>query len=211
MNDEVKLIYLFRHGETNLNVQGITMGQMENLQTEFTEKGYKQIENIKEKIVLNNIEAIYSSDSQRTVQTAQIANNTLPLYITKDLRGLNMGKYQGLPMEEFYKCKDVQLSFMNYDLKIGDGESINDLNNRIIKFINNICDETKYRRIALITHSAVISNIKSFLLGTPYSTTVECVILYNNKKLSVIKYTDLESIKNEKIKKKIKDDTYDIQ
>lgn len=211
MNDDTKLIYLFRHGETNLNVEGITMGQMENLQTEFTENGYKQIENIKKEIALNQIEAIYSSDLQRTIQTAQISNNDLPLYITKDLRGLNMGKYQGLPMEKFIECKAVQLCFMNHDLRIDDGESINDLNNRIIRFINDICNNTKYHRIALVTHSAVISNIKSFLSGTPYSTIIECVISYSNRKLSIVKYTELESKNNEKMKIKVRNDTYDIQ
>lgn len=47
-----KITYLYRHGETNLNVSGITMGQLSSVHTEFTELGYEQIENINKKLLI---------------------------------------------------------------------------------------------------------------------------------------------------------------
>ena len=191
---DFKYIFLYRHGETNLNVDGITMGQLSSLHTEFTQKGLNEIKEIKAKIIMNNVEAIYSSDYERTLGTAQIVNEylNLPHVITSQLRGLNMGKYQGLPMETFLNSNEAKASFADHNLKFLNGESINDLNGRIINYILSICSKTKYNRIALITHSAVISNLASHLLNVPYRCLNECTLCYSNSKLEVIKYDNNE-------------------
>ena len=44
--DDSRIIYLFRHGETNQNVEDRIMGQLERIETKFTNKGYKQIKTI---------------------------------------------------------------------------------------------------------------------------------------------------------------------
>lgn len=52
MNSEVnaKYIYLYRHGETDWNINGITMGQLEGIKTEFTQVGYQAIFDISESL-----------------------------------------------------------------------------------------------------------------------------------------------------------------
>lgn len=195
--DKLKFIYLYRHGETNLNVEGITMGQLSTLHTVFTDNGYKQIESLKEKIKENKIDVIYSSDYERTINTAKLSNdNNIPLFITKKLRGLNMGKFQGLPMEEFLNSPQIQKSFKDYSVPIPGGESINNLNDRIIDFIIDISNNTNYNNIALITHSAVIGNLVSSLLGNSYCNLDECIIEYFDGKLYVISYNQYENQKN---------------
>ena len=194
--NNLKFIYLYRHGETNLNVKGITMGQLSTIHTEFTDNGYKQIECLKEKIKENKIDVIYSSDYERTINTAKMVNDTnIPFFITKKLRGLNMGKFQGLPMKEFLNSPQIQKSFKDYSIPIPNGESINDLNNRIINFIIDISDNTNYNNIALITHSAVISNLVAKLLGNSYYNFDECIIEYFEGKLYVISYNQYEKQK----------------
>ena len=188
--DDSKIIYLFRHGETNWNVEDRVMGQLEGIETKFTNKGYKQIKEISETIKEKNVEVIYCSDFQRAYETAVIANEKLrvPIFPEKKLRGLNMGKYQGLFFEDFINRREVIESFKNYDLKIGGGESINELNARIYNFIKNIVKNTKYQRIAIITHSAVISNLRSYLSKSNYISLSECSLLYKNNKLLVTGY-----------------------
>ena len=44
-----KIIYLYRHGETNWNVDDRVTGQLENIEVYFTERGYQQIEDLSEK------------------------------------------------------------------------------------------------------------------------------------------------------------------
>lgn len=92
-----KIIYLYRHGETNWNVEDKITGQLENIDTYFTDIGYKQINELTKKLKENQIEVIYCSDLKRTVETAIMANSelNLPIFYSKEIRGLNMGKYQG--------------------------------------------------------------------------------------------------------------------
>ena len=84
--DDSKIIYLFRHGETNWNVEDRVMGQLEGIETKFTNKGYKQIKEISETIKEKNVEVIYCSDFQRAYETAVIANEKLrvPIFSEKN-------------------------------------------------------------------------------------------------------------------------------
>lgn len=51
--------YLCRHGETNWNVEKRIKGQLETIDTEFTERGIKQIETLATFIESNNVQAIF--------------------------------------------------------------------------------------------------------------------------------------------------------
>lgn len=191
MNNETKILYLFRHGETNLNVDGTVMGQLLNLNTEFTGKGYEQINHISNELKNNKIEIIYTSDFKRTLETAKLAdaNNNLPIIITKEVRGLNMGKYQGMPFANFITLPEVRQSFYDYNIPFENGESINDLNNRIINFIRKVCNNTKHKKIAIITHSAVISNLKAFVSNEAFVSVNMCSFIYKNNNLEVLDYS----------------------
>lgn len=196
-----KLIYLYRHGETDFNVEGITMGQLEGINTNFTQKGYEQIDLLSEEIKEHEIEVIYTSDYKRTLETAKLINNDLPIFINKEIRGLNMGKYQGMDFNLFIKLDEVQKSFSDYNIPFENGESINELNNRILNFILRICNETNYEKIAIITHSAVISNLKSFVTNEPFISLNKCCLLYEDNKFDVIDYVTSKEEK-QKIKKR---------
>ena len=64
-----KIIILYRHAETNMNVEDITMGQLD-IDTNFTENGERQILEIGDNLLENNIQIIYSSDYKRAYETA---------------------------------------------------------------------------------------------------------------------------------------------
>lgn len=185
-----KLIYLYRHGETNWNVEDRITGQLENIDIYFTEFGSKQINEISEDIRKNKIEIIYSSDLPRARETAINANknSNLPMVFCSEIRGLNMGKYQGILFKDFVDEKEVRSCFNDYDVPFENGESINQLNSRVINFIKKVCEETQYTKIAFISHSATISNLKSYLTGDKYISLNKCVITYNDGELYVKDY-----------------------
>jgi len=199
--EQSKYIFLYRHGETDWNVLGLTMGQLEGIKTNFTEKGYQEILEISKSIEENKVEVIYCSDFNRTTETALIANklHNLPIVITKQARGLNMGEYQGVKFSSFVSATDVKKCFENYDTKFPGGESINELNQRLLKFIEEICNTTKYSKIAIVTHSAAISNLNSFISKEDYTSLKMCCLEYNNHEFSVIDNTPV--IAKKKIKK----------
>lgn len=190
LENNSKILYLYRHGETNWNVEDRITGQLDEEEIKFTDFGYRQIDEIAQNLEANDIEVIYCSDYKRASKTAEIANSKLsvPILYRKELHGLNMGKYQGNILSECRKDKDLKDAFQDYDLPIGGGESINQLNARILKFILKICENEKHSRIAIITHSAVISNLRAFLAHTKYTSLDKCTILYRNNQLSVIDY-----------------------
>ena len=185
-----KIIYLYRHGETNWNVEDKITGQLENIDTCFTDIGYKQINELTKNLKENQIEVIYCSDLKRTVETAIMANSelNLPIFYSKEIRGLNMGKYQGMLLKDFINQDEVKACFSNYALPLDGGESINQLNERITNFIKKICSETEYKKIAIISHSAAISNLKAYVSGDKYVSLNQCTLLYANGKLSVLDY-----------------------
>lgn len=197
----MKYIYLYRHGETDWNVNGITMGQLEGIETSFTEKGYQELLSISESMKESHIEIIYSSDFKRTIETAKLASvqNNVPIIVTKRVRGLNMGKYQGQAFESFINSIDVKRSFADYDIPFPNGESINQLNNRLVTFIKDTCETTPYSRIAIVTHSAAISNLKNFVTQDPYVSLDRCVFQYENGKLTLLDY---QTVNGDKPKQK---------
>lgn len=204
MNNKKTTIYLYRHVETNWNVEDRITGQMEGIHTTFTENGIKQIQSLIEKLKENRVEIIYYSDYERTSETAKMANEKLklPMFSSKELRGLNMGKYQGMILKEVRNIDEVKKCFLNYDLKFENGESINQLNKRMLGFIKKVCENTQYTRIAMISHSAAISNLKAYITGEKYISLNECKMLYSNGELSVIDYVLNDSKGYENRKKK---------
>ena len=190
-----KYIYLFRHAETNWNVEKIIKGQIEDGHAVFTAKGVQEIRNLEMFFKENNIERIFSSDLERALDTAILANKepTIPMSFHKELRGFNMGKYQGLHAEDFLKEKDVIEAFKNYDKSIPGGESINQLNNRLISFIEKIAIECSYKNIAIITHGAAISNLKAFISGDNYIDIGKCFLLYSNNTFKIIESQKIPS------------------
>lgn len=202
---KTKKIYLYRHGETNWNVDDRIIGQLNEDEIKFTNFGYKQIDELSQKLKVNNIQAIYCSDYKRTAMTADIANKKLklPIFYHKELHGLNMGKYQGRILRECIKENELKNSFVDYNLLIGGGESINQLNTRIINFILKICKDTEYSRIGIITHSAVISNLKAYLTHEKYISLNECTLLFNDNQLIVVdSVPNYEKYNKQEIKEK---------
>lgn len=206
--NENKYVIFYRHGETDMNIKDITMGQMTTIDTIFTEKGYQQIDEISKNMSENNIDIVYSSDSKRALETAKIAINkmakTIPLKIEKNFCGLNVGIFQGTLYKDFVSNADVQNSFKNNSIKFPNGESINDLNFRLISCIKDICENSSYKRIAIVSHSAAISNLRMYIMKDNYVSLRMCCFMYKNGNIEVIDYVpsknsnkDLVILKNE--------------
>lgn len=142
-----KIIYLYRHGETNLNVSGITMGQLSSVYTEFTELGYEQIENINKKIIDNNIEVIYASDFERTFKTAQIiAPNSKIIYDARLLeRGWGNSNQDGLESDEEAR-KRINLFLNEYINNYPDKSILFVTHGALMKLIQDVIENVKLDR-----------------------------------------------------------------
>lgn len=185
-----KYFYLYRHGETDWNVENKIKGQLEDIETKFTKEGFEQIRNVRQVMINSEIQAIFSSDLLRARETSKILNNSLklPTYYFKKFRGLNMGKFQGKTMREFLNDFEVKKCFENYDLVIPGGESINNLISRFLDGMKIISDNYDYYKIAVVSHGAAISNIKSYISKEKYEDIDYCTIKLIDGNYEVIDY-----------------------
>ncbi|MEL7666504.1 MAG: histidine phosphatase family protein [Candidatus Shapirobacteria bacterium] len=187
-----KIIHLIRHGETNFNVEGRLKGQNESIQISFTERGITQIKNFSNQLREYGTERIFVSDMERAVQTALIANRglNLPISFHRELRGLNMGDFQnqGMLISDFIKLPEVRAAFLDHNIAIPGGESIDQLVERITGFIIRSCDTMQYKNLAVVAHGAAISNVNSAISGEPYQDVDYCKLRCFRDNLEVLEY-----------------------
>lgn len=95
-----KIFYLFRHGETDYNVQKRWQGC--SVDTLLNVNGLQQAKELADKLQNLGIKKIYSSGLKRALQTSSIVAATLniPLEIISDLREGNLGQAEGLLYSE---------------------------------------------------------------------------------------------------------------
>ena len=133
MERDIRL-YLARHGQIYGYEKRVICGFTDN---HLTDIGLMQMERLSERLRLSNINAIYSSDLQRSYRGAQIVARDHDAKISKlnELRELNFGIWEGLSLSEVRErfpeeIKKRQSDIINY--RVEGGETIHDFSKRII-------------------------------------------------------------------------------
>lgn len=155
------MIYLIRHGlDDERYIGGYSNASL-------IKEGVEQIIKVKDYIVDNNISItkIYSSDITRARETANIINQALNkeiIYIST-LRELDKGLLTGLKKELAYEQFPEYKDLTDISKRYPNGESMQDLYDRIVKFINQLSEDN----ILLVTHRGVINIFYYYLTNTP--------------------------------------------
>lgn len=167
LNHETDLreIWLIRHGESTWNGSGRFHG---DLDVPLTQLGQGQAQKLAARIGRLDISfaGLYSSDLQRTVDTAKPLAEVLGLPIQTDrrLREVNAGKLVGLNWQE------ATAQFPEYINAVGEdawntkrpgGESIADVANRSVQFLS----ELGPGRFMVVCHFLVIQPLLGLMLG----------------------------------------------
>ncbi|KAL3133636.1 hypothetical protein ABBQ32_008150 [Trebouxia sp. C0010 RCD-2024] len=98
MSSAVTTVLLVRHGETAWNLQHRLQGQCEE-DPPLNATGKQQAQALAERLSTEPVAAIYCSDLQRTVQTAQTVSDKLQghqIVPVKELRERHLGVLEGL-------------------------------------------------------------------------------------------------------------------
>lgn len=167
----MKLIFI-RHGQTDWNVQGKIQGSYDS---ELNDTGIKQAMKLSEKLLSLNYKfsKIYSSPQKRALKTAEILSKSCNVdYISlKDLQEMNMGKWEGLSwkeVEEKYPNEYKEWYLNRRYTKTPDGESYQDMLERVLKAINKIIKENT-NDVVIVSHSAVIMCLQCYVTNTPFN------------------------------------------
>lgn len=170
--------YLFRHGETVWNVQGIIKGYMDDSKIMFTEAGHAHMKAVADLLSETGIQAIFASDLHRTSETARYISKRLelPLFFSTRFRCMNSGIFQGMSIKEFMQKDEVLAVFKDHDRAFPGGESINQLVERFCRGLKEIRDSCSYDKVLVISHGAAISNCFSKINHSPFKSIDYCLL-----------------------------------
>ncbi len=156
---------LVRHGETMANIGKIYSGWSNY---ELSEKGKLQIKILAEELRIYNADTIYASSLGRTMETAKEIGKIIGKEVVSEdnLREMNFGIFDGKTAKEIEECyPDEWRTWINeYEsYRIPEGESLQDMLDRVRKFIDSIKD--KEGIAIIVSHCGVIQATITYLLN----------------------------------------------
>ena len=172
-NEETLKLYIVRHGETEWNVIKRFQGQ---LNTPLTEKGMEKLRKTGKKLKNILFDQVYTSELERTVNSAEIIlnenngykNNKLELQKLAELNEVYFGVWQGLTYEEvFLKYPEEGNNYFynvkNYNAENVEAEKLEDALERFLKGINKILDSHESGNILVATHGTVFEMFMNYV------------------------------------------------
>ena len=161
-------ILFIRHGETDYNKKNLYYGY---LNPGLNEIGTNQLKNTKKKLEEMNekIDIVFSSDLKRCRQSLELLelDENIEKYFSEELRELNFGDIEGKSYnkieKEFPHYVDEMKNNWKYFRTEG-GESLDDLQKRVVKKIDEIKEKYKNRKILIVAHAGVIQTAISYYL-----------------------------------------------
>lgn len=153
----MKLIAI-RHGETEWNVAGREIGQLDSA---LTDRGRRQAAAIAQRIATMKVDAIYASDLGRAMRTAEIIGAACGVAVTPDaeLRERHMGIFQGLTVDERrerYPADQQRFESLDPDYVIPQGESARQRNARSLRAFTAIAARHPSATVVGVTHSGLL-------------------------------------------------------
>ena len=180
-----KLI-IVRHGQTQMNVEGIFFGKLD---PGLNEMGRVQCKKAGDVLNKHGYDAVYSSDLLRAAETAELVNYlSLPITFDKRLQEIDFGIFEGMSYKEIdekypAECEKSKNEWKTFDFVTG--ESLEKLQSRAIEFIESL-DKTKNNLV--VTHWGVINCILSWY----FSDKLESYWKYSveNGGICIIEFAD---------------------
>lgn len=154
-------LYLVRHGRQS--------SKLCNVDVDLSKAGFRQAALVGERLFPLGIQAVYSSDLIRAVQTAQSANLywNVEHIIRPGLREICFGEMEGMTDEDIavkYADFKAEQRRMEQDLPYPGGECAADVVRRALPVFEEIA-ASGYERVAVVTHGGVIRSMTAHYLG----------------------------------------------
>ncbi len=177
-------IYIVRHGETDLNKEKKLMGQRMN--NGLNSNGINQANEFAKDISEENFDVIFTSPLKRAYQTAQIIADKIkvPILERNEILERDFGSFSGKTWEEMkiksgldnvdFQKKDL---IQEYDYRPHGGESVEDVKNRFLKFIDELRKNYSDKKILIIAHGGILKLAHFVLLEkkldhTPHNASI---------------------------------------
>lgn len=160
-------IYLIRHGESQWNLENRLQGSEDSL---LTDKGKEDSHKLGD--YLNNlgieIDRIYSSNSLRTISTAEIIRKDKKIEIksSQALKEMNVGTWQGMTWSEIRDKFPVEYTHYwespdLYQANNG-GEDFYAVKRRAVSFLNQFVKMDTDQTILIVSHGVTLNSIFNY-------------------------------------------------
>jgi broad specificity phosphatase PhoE len=153
-------IYIARHGQTDLNKQKKTMGRIDQ---SLNQDGISQAQALIPELEKINFDVIFSSTLLRAKETAEIIANHFKIVINFDERIIerDFGSLGGKTWDEIkeYSGKEnlkEDDSQQIYDYRPYGGESVEDVKERYLSFIEEIKDKYSDKTVLVVAHGGIL-------------------------------------------------------
>lgn len=174
-------VYLFRHAESEGNVQHHLIGGQSN-HYPLTARGEHQSRLLGARLQSeqHHFEALYSSTAVRTQATAALATNNLnpipPLQLREELLELSQGEWEGQVRKDIYTPEQLSIVRSDpYDFRPPGGESQRDVETRMYSWLDEVV-ATHFREgervsVGAFTHGFAIKTlVRGILQSSPIMT-----------------------------------------
>lgn len=176
-------VLIIRHGQTDWNTTKLLQGHSD---IPLNEKGIEQALALADSLREEKLEAIFSSDLQRALRTAEeiAKRHNLPVQTDPALRERSYGAFEGLSRDEIktrYPESHTAWYAADPDHVFPPGEriaeSIRVFHNRAIKTIQRIALPYAGKKIVLIAHFGIIESAYRIAHGMPLEIRTRVPVL----------------------------------
>lgn len=160
-------VILVRHGQSQGNAEGRFGGHTD---TPLSARGRKQAQATANLLAKEKLDAVYSSDLRRAIQTASALSDLagLELETTDALRERSVGVMEGLTFEEAaerYPEQYAALLHRDFEHVLEGGESYRQTLDRASRKLDEAIEMHRGGRIAVFTHTGAICILILHLMG----------------------------------------------
>jgi broad specificity phosphatase PhoE len=160
-------LLLARHGVTGWNARHVWQGHRD---VPLTDLGRTQARALAERVADEGIDAIWTSDLSRALETAQIVGERLGLEprATELLREVDVGAWEGLAPADILEREPETVAALarGEDLpRGGTGETIAAFQERVVRGFDAACETVVGGTLLLVAHGGVNKTLLAYLLG----------------------------------------------
>jgi probable phosphoglycerate mutase len=201
-----KTLYIVRHGQTDLNKQGIVQGR--GMNTELNSEGHMQAEMFYNAYKHIPFDKIYISELRRTQQSVQkFIDAGLPFEKLSGLDELAWGKYEGQPSTP--ETKSAFLKVMrewtsgNLNVKFEGGESPNEVKQRQEQALEVIMSHPEEKNVLICMHGRAMRLFLCLLTGKslthmeefPHQNLVLYKVIFDGKRFTITDFNNAIHLK----------------
>lgn len=160
-------IYLVRHGATDLTADDRFAGSSD---VPLSDTGRRQVASLAERLRGEDLDAIYASPLQRTVETARILGvpHGLEPIAEPGLREIDYGHWEGLRRSEVESAFRDEYAIWQEDpfvIAPAGGESGVNVLNRALPVVRRIVERHRHRTVVVVSHKGNNRLLIGSLLG----------------------------------------------